>query len=49
MDGGNETIFIATDVEYHIAINVICTGEMLSQLTERIIVGPLDDPIPGIK
>ena len=49
MDDGNETVFITTDIEYYIAINIICTGEMLSQLAERIIVGSLDDSIPSIK
>ena len=49
MDDSDETIPVATDIEYYIAVNIIRTREMLSQLAERIVVGSLDDSIPSIK
>ena len=46
MNGGNEPIFIAADIEYHETIYIIGTGEVLFEVVEGVIVGLLDNSIP---
>jgi hypothetical protein len=46
MNGGNEPVFITTDIEDHEAIYIIGVGEVLFEVIEGVIVGLLDNSIP---
>jgi hypothetical protein len=46
MDRGNEPVLVPANIENDEATHVVCTGEMVSQFAEGVIVCLFDNTIP---
>jgi hypothetical protein len=49
MNSRNEPILIPADIKNYEPVHIIGAGEMLFQVTKRVIVGLLDNTIPSFK
>jgi hypothetical protein len=46
MNHGNQAVLVATDIENHIAINIVGVGKMSSEFVKGTIVCLFDDAVP---
>ena len=49
VNSSNEPVFIATDIEDHIPINIISARKMLFEFIESIIIGVSHNLIPSFQ